>query len=60
MLPPLSRTATLILLSDHERTTLQSEARPRIQPQLIFVWSVPVERIPTNVAKCKEEFDALH
>ena len=26
----------------------------------VFVWSVPVERILTKIAKCKEALDALH
>ena len=26
----------------------------------VFVWSAPVERILTKIAKCKEALDALH
>jgi hypothetical protein len=30
------------------------------QNPLVFVWSAPVERILTKIAKCKEVLDSLH
>lgn len=40
--------------------TIDDYIRGHNQNPRIFVWSAPVERILTKVAKCKEALDALH
>jgi hypothetical protein len=41
-------------------TTIENYIENHNQKPQVFVWSAPVERILSKIAKCKEALDAVH
>jgi hypothetical protein len=41
-------------------TTIEDYIENHNQKPQVFLWSAPVERILSKIAKCKEALDAVH